>query len=78
MRIDLTGKTAVVTGSSEGIGLGIAQGLAGAGATVVLNGRKQASLDAAAAADLLVCAGEVAVRHGDSSGVAENALPVPM
>ena len=34
----LKGKTAVVTGSLSGIGLGIARGLAGAGANVVLNG----------------------------------------
>ena len=34
----LAGKIAVVTGSTSGIGLGIARGLAGAGASVVLNG----------------------------------------
>lgn len=39
MQIQLTGKTALITGSTRGIGLAIAQGLAGAGATVVLNGR---------------------------------------
>ena len=36
---DLTGTTALVTGSSRGIGRALAEGLAGAGATVVLNGR---------------------------------------
>ena len=50
MKIDLTGKTALVTGSTEGIGHAIAKGLAGAGATVTLNGRKQAKVDAAVAA----------------------------
>ncbi len=35
---DLTGKTALVTGSSRGLGRGIAEGLAEAGARVVLNG----------------------------------------
>ena len=35
--MDLKGKTAVVTGSNSGIGLGIARVLAGAGADVVLN-----------------------------------------
>ncbi|HYP95864.1 MAG TPA: SDR family oxidoreductase [Mycobacterium sp.] len=35
---DLTGRLALITGSSRGIGLAIAAGLAGAGAQVVLNG----------------------------------------
>ncbi|SCE38522.1 short chain dehydrogenase [Streptomyces sp. Termitarium-T10T-6] len=48
MRIDLTGRNAVVTGSSQGIGLAIATGLAGAGAGVVLTGRTQGRLDEAA------------------------------
>ena len=47
MRIDLTGKIAIVTGSTAGIGFAIAQGLAASGATVVINGRRQASVDAA-------------------------------
>ena len=44
MRIDLTGKRAIVTGSTGGIGLAIARGLAAAGARVVLNGRSQERL----------------------------------
>jgi NAD(P)-dependent dehydrogenase (short-subunit alcohol dehydrogenase family) len=48
MRIDLTDKRAVVTGSTGGIGFAIAQGLAAAGARVTINGRSQASVDAAA------------------------------
>jgi NAD(P)-dependent dehydrogenase (short-subunit alcohol dehydrogenase family) len=50
MKIDLSGKTALVTGSTSGIGHAIAKGLAGAGATVVVNGRAQARVDAAATA----------------------------
>jgi gluconate 5-dehydrogenase len=42
---DLTGRLAVVTGSSRGIGLAIAAGLAGAGARVVLNGMDEARLE---------------------------------
>ncbi|WP_329141325.1 SDR family oxidoreductase [Streptomyces sp. NBC_01476] len=49
MRIDLSGKTALVTGSSQGIGLAIAEGLAAAGARVVLTGRDAGRLDEAAA-----------------------------
>ena len=45
---DLTGKTALITGSSQGIGLALAHGLADAGATVILNGRTQEKLDQAA------------------------------
>jgi NAD(P)-dependent dehydrogenase (short-subunit alcohol dehydrogenase family) len=50
MRIDLSGKTAVVTGSTAGIGLAIAKGLAAAGASTVINGRTQAAVDKAVAA----------------------------
>ena len=35
---DLKGKTAVVTGSTSGIGLAIARKMAGAGANIVING----------------------------------------
>lgn len=41
MKIDLSGKRAVVSGSTAGIGLAIATGLAGAGAEVVVNGRTE-------------------------------------
>jgi gluconate 5-dehydrogenase len=41
---DLTGRTALVTGSSQGIGFALARGLAQAGAAIVLNGRDKAKL----------------------------------
>lgn len=47
---DLTGRTALITGSGQGIGLALAQGLASAGAALVLNGRDTAKLEAAATA----------------------------
>jgi len=47
---DLSGRRALVPGSSQGIGLALARGLAEAGAEVVLNGRDAGKLAAAAAA----------------------------
>jgi gluconate 5-dehydrogenase len=44
---DLSGKVALVTGAYRGLGFAIAQGLARAGAHVVLNGRKKDLLDTA-------------------------------
>ena len=61
---ELTGKRALVTGSSQGIGFALAQGLAEHGAEIVLNGRDAAKLEAAAAR--LVAAGhKVSVANFD-------------
>lgn len=45
---DLSGKTALITGSSQGIGYALAKGLATAGASIVLNGRDAKKLTMAA------------------------------
>jgi NAD(P)-dependent dehydrogenase (short-subunit alcohol dehydrogenase family) len=47
---ELAGRTAIVTGASRGIGLAIAQALAGSGANVVMTSRQREAADAAAAA----------------------------
>jgi NAD(P)-dependent dehydrogenase (short-subunit alcohol dehydrogenase family) len=49
MHIDLTGRTALVTGSTSGIGHAIATSFAGAGARVVVNGRDETRTREAAA-----------------------------
>ena len=49
MEIDLSGRTAFVSGSTQGIGRAIAAKLAGAGADVVVNGRSRERVDAVAA-----------------------------
>ena len=49
MNLDLTGKTALVTGSTRGIGLASAIGLAQMGADVIVNGREKAAVGAAVA-----------------------------
>lgn len=47
---DLTGRRALVTGSTQGLGLALARGLAEAGASVVINGRSAAKIDPVVAA----------------------------
>jgi 2-deoxy-D-gluconate 3-dehydrogenase len=47
-RFDLRGKTAIVTGGNGGIGLGIARGLADAGADIAVVGRNETKSNAAA------------------------------
>ncbi|WP_421759678.1 glucose 1-dehydrogenase [Devosia sp.] len=47
-QFSLAGKRALVTGSSRGIGFGIATALAGAGAEILINGRDQGALGEAA------------------------------
>jgi len=49
MKIDISGKVAIVSGSTAGIGLGISQALAQSGATVVVIGRDTGKVDEALA-----------------------------
>ena len=72
---DLSGRVALVTGGGSGLGLAIAEGLAAAGARVVINGRNRAKLDAAL--EKLAEAGQAAsVSAFDVSNEAEVASGV--
>lgn len=72
MYIDLSGKTAIITGSTAGIGLAAAKGLAAAGADVIVNGRTRESVERAVEAAVAAAPGaEVAgfaADLGDASG----------
>ena len=84
MKIELTSKTALVTGSAQGIGFAIARGLATAGASVVLNGltkdevdraieRLQAELPAAEISGGARCEPQVCARNGCGPSVGRAA-----
>jgi NAD(P)-dependent dehydrogenase (short-subunit alcohol dehydrogenase family) len=64
--VDLSGKVAVVTGGSRGLGLAIARGLSRAGAAVAVASRKLAVCSAVA--DELIAAGGRASSHGFNAG----------
>ena len=68
--ISLTGKTAIITGSTSGIGLGIARELAGAGANVVLNSYTDEREDHALAE-------EIAKDHGVSARYVQADMSEP-
>ena len=72
MNIDLSGTTAIATGSTGGIGFAIARGLAGSGASVVVNGRTQAKADAAAEAIIKAVPGAKARGVGADVSTAEG------
>jgi NAD(P)-dependent dehydrogenase (short-subunit alcohol dehydrogenase family) len=71
MKIDLSGKLALVTGSAAGIGLAIAKGLAGTGAKVIVSSRHEANVrDAEAAVRAAVPGAQVQGFVGDLSNEA--------
>jgi NAD(P)-dependent dehydrogenase (short-subunit alcohol dehydrogenase family) len=76
MRIDLSGKTALVTGSTDGIGFAAAKALAEAGAEVIVNGRGQDKVDAAVAR-IGGAARGVAADLGDAAGAAALIAAAP-
>src|SRR5688572_10705855 len=71
----LEGKTAIVTGGGQGIGLGIAQAFAEAGADLVITGRTAEKLEAARSdieslgARVVTCPGDASRRESAEAAV---------
>ena len=78
MLVELNGKTALVTGSSQGIGSAVVKGLAAAGARVAVNGRSADSVETAIArlredlpdASLVAAPGDVSTDEGTAQVLA--------
>jgi NAD(P)-dependent dehydrogenase (short-subunit alcohol dehydrogenase family) len=69
---DLTGRIALLTGASKGMGLAMAEGLAEHGARVVVSSRKLDQCEAAAAAINKVCGAERAIAIACNAGYKEQ------
>jgi NAD(P)-dependent dehydrogenase (short-subunit alcohol dehydrogenase family) len=77
MDITLDGTTALVTGSTQGIGLAIATGLAASGARVAINGRSESSVQRGMAdvraevpqADLIAVVADISTEQGSARAV---------
>lgn len=69
---DLTGRTALLTGASKGMGLAMAEGLAQHGARVMLSSRKLDACVAAAAAINAKCGEQRAFAHACNAGYKEQ------
>ena len=68
---DLSGRTALVTGSSRGIGMALAEGLLVAGARVIVHGRDRSRADATALALSKATGGETGVAAFDVTDAGE-------
>src|SRR4051812_36082673 len=71
MQIDLSGRSAVVTGGSKGVGLAVATRFAASGADVAIVARGRAALDQAKASIAAGARGKVVVLQGDVAVAAD-------
>jgi gluconate 5-dehydrogenase len=70
---DLTGRTALVTGSTRGIGLALARALAAAGARVYVNGRTREACEAVLQGDMVAAPFDVTDEFEISNGISQIA-----
>src|SRR5262249_46324300 len=71
MQIDLSGRSAVITGGSKGVGLAVATRFAASGADVAIVARGRAALDQAKASIAATARGKVVALQGDVAVAAD-------